>query len=151
MSEADAAAPPQAEQGAPSAEQGAAPGAAPKHLYDAVSTQRDHVLGSFDAERAAILQAVADQREAAMGPVRTVQARQAAQLASGALGGVGHLPPGVGRQQLVAADIVAALKAMVVEEVRLQIAALLQAAARREPSETPQQPAQAESAASPPM
>ena len=128
---------PDADAPAPHADgqQGQAAGAPPKHLYDAVATQRDHVLDSFDAQRNAVLQAVAEQREAAMAPIHTVQARHATQAAAspaGAVGPGGRAMPPLTRQQAVAADIVAALRAMVAEEVRVQVCALLELAAQRE-------------------
>jgi hypothetical protein len=113
----------------------AEPGAPPKHIYDAVTTQREHVLGGFDNERAALLKAVADQREAALAPVRAVQARQAAQAIAGQ--GNPRLMAGISRQQLVAADIAATIKAMVAEEVHNQIVALLQHAGRQVKGEAP--------------
>ncbi len=136
MSEPGPAAPPGAQQEppAPDAAQAAQAPPPPKHLYDAVATQRDHVLDSFGAQRNAILQAVAEQRQAAMAPIHTVQARQAAQAAASSAGVAGTggrgMPP-VTRQQLVAADIVAALKALVAEEVRVQLRALLELADAR--------------------
>ena len=102
--------------------------ARPVHLYDAVSTQRDHVLGSFDAQRAAILKAVSDQREAALAPIKSVQARQSSSSPAAPNAGVRGQP---GPRLLVAAEIVAQLKAMVAEEVRLQLLALLEAAVVR--------------------
>src|SRR5207237_6541630 len=47
------------------------------HLYEAVSTQRDKVLNSFDEQRAAILKAVADQRSAALAPITAVNVKRA--------------------------------------------------------------------------
>ena len=120
------------------------PGGAPTHLFDAVSTQREKVLGAFDMQRNAILQAVADQREAALAPIRAVHARQAAPgpTSEGQPNTVrptstppvysAQPQPALNRQQLIAADIVAALKAVVAEEVRVQIVLLLEAARLRE-------------------
>lgn len=122
----------------------------PVHLYDAVATQRDQVLNAYDAQRSALLQAVAEQREAATAPIRAVRERQAMQAAAsaglrpadlqragGPLGAnplAAHKPYGStaqARQQLVAADIVATLKMMIAEEVRAQLCALLNAADER--------------------
>lgn len=140
---------PQASDAAPpsAAAEGVPPEEAPKHLYDAVATQRDHVLSAFDTQKAAVLQAVAEQREAAIQPVRDVQARQAAQdgPAPAGLAGGGRIPPVAPRQQAVAADIVATLKVLIAEEVRAQLLALLDAASQRQaavqasaqPSSTP--------------
>jgi hypothetical protein len=123
-------------------------GGTPTHLFDAVSTQREKVLGAFDMQRNAILQAVADQREAALAPIRAVHARQAApgQTSEGQPNIVrppstppvysAQPQPGLNRQQLIAADIVAALKAVVAEEVRVQIVLLLEAARLRESART---------------
>ncbi len=118
------------------------------HVLDAASTQREQVLNSFDMQRKAILKAVADQREAALAPIKAVQARKTMQNTQS--GSAAAANPAVPRpaampaggpsasgsqptpQQLVAADIVAALKAMVAEEVRVQLVALLEAATLRE-------------------
>jgi len=102
--------------------------ARPVHLYDAVSTQREHVLGSFDTQRAAILKAVADQREAALAPIKSVQARQSAPSPAAPNAGARGQP---NPRLLVVAEIVGQLKAMVAEEVRLQLMALLEAATVR--------------------
>jgi hypothetical protein len=126
----------------PDAQPASQAGGTPTHLFDAVSTQREKVLGAFDMQRNAILQAVADQREAAMAPIRTVHTRNAAPgtIREGQPNTVrptsapypGQPQPGLSRQQLIAADIVAALKAVVAEEVRVQIVLLLEAARLRE-------------------
>ncbi len=94
------------------------------HVYEAVANQRSNVLSSFDAQRAAIFKAVADQRQAALAPILAVQAKMttpgaAAPVRSTASGG--QVTP----QQLIVADIVMALKALVAEEVRLQLGARL--------------------------
>jgi hypothetical protein len=118
------------------------------HVLDAASTQREQVLNSFDMQRKAILKAVADQREAALAPVKAVQARKTMQntqsgsaaAANPAVSRPAAMPAGAQSapggqptpQQLVAADIVAALKAMVAEEVRVQLVALLEAATLRD-------------------
>jgi hypothetical protein len=117
-------------------------GGTPTHLFDAVSTQREKVLGAFDMQRNAILQAVADQREAALAPIRAVHERNAAPTSEGQPNPVrptstppvysAQPQPALNRQQLIAADIVAALKAVVAEEVRVQIVLLLEAARLRE-------------------
>jgi hypothetical protein len=107
----------------------ASPAPQPAHLYEAVAGQRDRVLGAFDTQRAAILKAVADQRKAALAPIRNVQARKA-----GVPPGAAGRPAGAAsfsHQQLVAADIVLTLKAMIADEVRAQLAALLEAADSR--------------------
>lgn len=99
------------------------------HLYDAASTQRDSVMKGFDNQREALMQAVADQREAALAPIRAVNARQAA--VAGVDGRVLG-PRGNTQTALTAADksqtiseIAATIRAIVAEEVCLQIAALL--------------------------
>jgi len=109
------------------------------HLYEAVSTQRDKVLGAFDAQRAAILKTVDDQRTAALTPIMAVNAKRATQPASapppGRTGASGSSVIGAGgRRQLmieaqraVAAQIVATLKMLVAAEVRAQLAGTLQA------------------------
>lgn len=125
----DPAAPPSA------AAEGAAPQDAPKHLYDAIATQRDHTLGAYDTQKAAIVQAVAEQREAMVQPVRNVQARQAT---TAGLAGGARIPPLPARQHAVAADIVATLKALIADEVRSQVHALLDAAVmQRQPGQNP--------------
>jgi len=122
----------------------------PVHLFDAVATQRDHVLNSYETQRSAIMQAVAEQREAAVAPIRSVQQRQGAQeggsprarftdaQAAGIAPGSAALPlqrqnvsAAAARQQLVAADIAATLRTMIAEEVGRQLSALLDAADRR--------------------
>ncbi|MGH6871272.1 MAG: hypothetical protein ACREHE_07185 [Rhizomicrobium sp.] len=94
-------------------------------LMDAVTTQRESVLSGFDSQREAIIKAVEEQRRAAMASGSTAQARQQGRPAV-PVSGVPN------RQQSVAADIVATLKAMVAEEVRTQLLALLAAAEARQ-------------------
>jgi len=125
-------------------EQAPEQGDRPVHLYDAVATQRDHVLKSYDTQRSAIMQAVAEQREAAVAPIRSVQQRQIARESGSATAKTleqqtAGMPPGASvlppqrpnasavftRQQLVAADIAATLRAMIAEEVRRQFRDLL--------------------------
>ncbi|HTQ13439.1 MAG TPA: hypothetical protein VMH86_06145 [Rhizomicrobium sp.] len=104
-------------------------------LLDAVATQRESVLSTFDTQREAIIKAVDEQRRAAMNHAGTAPARPAA-----ARPGV---PPSQAqqlRQQEVVRDIVATLKALVAEEVRSQLIALLSAAEARQnlpPTVTP--------------
>jgi len=113
------------------------------HVYEAAAHQRERVMSSFDAQRAAILKAVADQRMAALAPIMSVQAKMATSNAASAgaapearpaMGPAGAAALGAGRlpgftpQQLVAADIVAAFKTMIADEVRAQLAARLQSA-----------------------
>jgi hypothetical protein len=91
------------------------------HVLDAAAQQRERVLTSFTDQREAIIKAVADQRAAAVAPIDAVRARL----------GKGNLrrpqpatrPPA---EAGVAAEIVAILKALIAEEVRLQVHALLQ-------------------------
>lgn len=116
----------------------AGPDTTPPHLYDAVSTQREHVLNTFDTQRSSILKAVSDQREAALAPIRAVHARQTAQAATPPAGPTGtacRQPLFLTRQNLVVADIVSALRAMIAEEVRAQLNALLSTAAQPSPKE----------------
>jgi|WetSurMetagenome_2_1015567.scaffolds.fasta_scaffold526378_1 hypothetical protein len=111
------------------------------HIYDAASTQREQVLKGFDRQREALLKAVDDQREAALAPIRTVQTRQAGGTATagvdgrvlGPRGGAAPLP-GADRTM---AEIVIAIRAIVAEEVRFQLAALLQNADARLRAEPP--------------
>jgi hypothetical protein len=111
------------------------------HIYDAASTQREQVLKGFDRQREALLKAVDDQREAALAPIRAVQTRQAAGTATagvdgrvlGPRGGATALP-GADRTM---AEIVIAIRAIVAEEVRLQLASLLQNADARMRAEPP--------------
>lgn len=118
------------------------------HLYEAVSTQRDKVLDSFDAQRAAILKAVADQRTAALAPIMAVNTKRAAKertaptmtaampsppnvntaSSSSMIGAGGRRQLMIGARQAVAAQIVAALKMLVAAEVRAQLDAVLRAA-----------------------
>ncbi|HEY2068066.1 MAG TPA: hypothetical protein VGG48_00805 [Rhizomicrobium sp.] len=98
------------------------------HLYEAVANQRERVLTGFDSQRDAIVRAVDEQRMAAMAPIYAVQGNVAAGRPAGqpAAGRPGY--PAPNQQSSVAADIVMTIKAMVAEEVRSQILALLQAA-----------------------
>ena len=126
------------------------------HLYEAVSTQRDKVLDSFDAQRAAILKAVADQRSAALAPITAVNVKRATHPRPVPTNAA--IPPSPGNlaasstsmigtrerrqlmadvRQAVAAQIVAALKLLVAGEVRAQLdAALLASPAPRERSQS---------------
>jgi hypothetical protein len=109
------------------------------HLYDAVSTQREHVLQGFDRQREAILKAVGDQRETALAPIRTVQARQAAGIATAGVDGRVLGPRGASSApNLSAADraqaiseIATIIRAIVAEEVHTQLVALLRNADER--------------------
>ena len=145
--------------GARSSAEAAAPGVQtqkPTHLYDAVSTQRDHVVGSFEMQRNAILKAVADQREAALAPIKAVRERQSQQPAARDGSAQAACRPGVApaenirrsrshaalsQQELVASDIVATLKALVAEEVRVQLLILLEAATLKENTRSASEPA----------
>ena len=139
----------------PEAKPGAGPqGAAPQsaaaeqrvHLYEAVSTRRDQALDAFSGQRAAILKAVADQREAALAPIRAVQAKQTNKaVAAAAASGLTGAAPMAGalagdaalggkedrRQSLlqlrrsIADGIVATIRTLVAAEVRAQLAAAL--------------------------
>jgi hypothetical protein len=102
-------------------------GAARTHQFEAASGQRERVVSAFDVQRDAILKAVDDQRLAAMAPIRAVQARQA----QGGTGRAIGAPPAPSQQNVVA-DIVMTLKALVAEEVRVQLVALLAAAEARQ-------------------
>jgi hypothetical protein len=113
------------------------------HLYEAVSTQRDKVLDSFDAQRAAILKAVADQHAAALAPIMAVNAKRATQpraaptthgpmlpsAGSATPSGSSTTQAGARRQLIIAVrraaaeEIVAALKTLVAAEVRAQLEA----------------------------
>lgn len=134
---------PNAPETAPADERTAAPeapnGERRVHLYDAVSTQREHVLKGFDTQRQAVLKAVADQREAARAPILAVQARQAAGAATAGVDGRVLGPRGgsssgalsmADRTQAIA-EIAATIRAIVAEEVRVQLATLLQDAGAR--------------------
>lgn len=103
------------------------------HLLDAVSTQRESVLNTFDSQRDAIIKAVDEQRQAAMAPLQSQQARQA----GGRVNGPQPQPAAPSRQQAVAADIVLTLKALVAEEVRTQLIALLAAAEAKQKAAAP--------------
>ncbi len=86
----------------------------------------------FDVTRKSLLDAVAQQREAVLASIRSArtsaaQGTPAAQNPTPPRG-----PAAPNRPEAVAADIAATLKAIVAEEVRTQILALLDAAARRE-------------------
>ncbi len=106
-------------------------------------SQRDRVLNAYDAQRAAVLKMVNDQRTATLSsaPARGGQGGAPGTplppgMGTGALG-AGNRPQVVGhRRDLVAADIVAAVKALVAEEVRNQLHALLRAVVERH-DETP--------------
>lgn len=108
------------------------------HIYDAASTQREQVLSGFDKQRNAILRAVSDQREAALAPIRTVQARQPPQTA---LSGMDGRPLGARRvtttlttqndQAQILAEITATIRAMVAIEVCAQLKVMLQSADER--------------------
>jgi len=104
------------------------------HLYDAVSTQREQVLKGFDVQREAILKAVADQHEAALAPIRAVQARQAGGTTitgvDGRVLGPRGTPSAADRTQTIT-EIAVAIRAIVAEEVRAQLTALLQDADTR--------------------
>jgi hypothetical protein len=117
---------------------GVAPGP-PVHLYEAASSQRERVVTGFDAQREAILKAVDDQRRAAMAPIQAAQTRQtqpgAPRPIQAQAAAMNPAPsPAATRQQAVVADIVMTLKAMVAEEVRAQLVALLAAADARQKS-----------------
>jgi hypothetical protein len=115
-------------------------GEARVHIYDAASTRREQVLQGFDKQREALLKAVDDQREAALAPIRAVQTRQAAGAATAGVDGRvlgprgGAALPGADRTM---AEIVIAIRAIVAEEVRFQLAALLQNADSRLRAEPP--------------
>jgi len=109
------------------------------------------VLTSFDTQRAAILKAVADQRAAAVAPILAVQARLAAGQAIGpaatqaanateigraAANAAPRLQANLNRPHAVAAEIVATIKLLVAEEVRVQLQAVLRALCQsRSPAE----------------
>ena len=113
------------------------------HLYEAVSVQRDKVLNSFDAQRAAILKAVADQRTAALAPIAAVNVKRATQerappTKTAALSSPRNIDSAssnstikaggrrrlmIGARQAIAAQIVGALRMLVAAEVRAQLAA----------------------------
>jgi hypothetical protein len=115
----------------------APPAERPMHLYEAASAQRDKVMTSFDAQRAAILKAVADQREAALAPIRAVRARRVGQAAAntaslfaggipsalgkGVIMGRSAYQPSLDRGRMIAAEIVATIKTLVAEEVKFQL------------------------------
>lgn len=105
------------------------------HLYDAASTQRESVMKGFDSQREALMQAVADQREAALAPIRAVNARQAAVAGvdGRVLGPRGNSPAALSAADKTQAitEIAAAIRAIVAEEVSLQIATLLRDADAR--------------------
>jgi hypothetical protein len=121
---------------------GVAPGQ-PIHLHEAATQQRDRTVTGFDAQREAILKAVEEQRLAAMSPIRAAQQRQTqahpAQPLAPGMTAAGTAQPN--RTQAVLADIVLTLKAMVAEEVRLQLVALLAAAEARQKSAAQTPPA----------
>lgn len=104
------------------------------HLYDAASTQREQVLKGFDTQREALLKAVADQHEAALAPIRAVQARQTGGAATagvdGRVLGPRGTPTTADRTQLIS-EIAVAIRAIVAEEVRMQLTTLLQDADAR--------------------
>lgn len=108
-----------------------APSAA-KHPYEFASDQRTQVLDSFDAQRRAILKAVADQRAAVTAPIRDVHNRQPNRAQGPAVGtSISTMPLG-DLQLTVAGEVVAQLKALVAEEVRAQLILLLEAATCRQ-------------------
>jgi hypothetical protein len=110
-----------------------APASEPRvHLYDAVSTQRERVLKGFDTQREAILKAVADQHQAALAPIHAVQARQAAGTMAGGVDGRvlgprgSAAPASMAERTHMIAEIAAAIRVLVAEEVRSQLTTLLQ-------------------------
>lgn len=118
--------------------------AAGQPLISAVATQREGVLNSFDAQRDAIIRAVDEQRQAAMNSTKGGQP----QMAGRPIGHTAPPPPAPSRQQIIG-EIVQTLKALVAEEVRMQLIALLAAADAKQksaaqPPASP--PAQSESA-----
>lgn len=137
---------------------GVAP-APPVHLNEAAA-QRDRLVANYDAQREALLKAVEEQRQAAMAQVRTRQAptpnlapnTAASPVMNPALNTAGAAvnpavaaqlaanpaAQAVSRQQAVIADIVLTLKAMIAEEVRNQLVALMAAADARQKSLTEQ-------------
>lgn len=98
-------------------------------LISAVATQREGVLSSFDAQRDAIIRAVDEQRQAAMNSTKGVQP----QMAGRPIGHSAPQPPAPSRQQIIG-EIVQTLKALVAEEVRAQLLALLAAAEAKQNS-----------------
>jgi hypothetical protein len=122
----------------PNGQEAAAPPAGERvHIYDAASTQRENVLKGFDKQREALLKAVDDQREAALAPIRAVQTRQTAGTATAGVDGrvLGPRGGASAATQSMAdrtiAEIAAVIRAIVAEEVRLQLTALLQNADAR--------------------
>ena len=93
-------------------------------LISAVTTQREGVLNSFDAQRDAIIKAVDEQRRVAMD---STKGGQQPRIAGRPIGQPAPQPPAPSRQQIIG-EIVQTLKALVAEEVRAQLLALLAAA-----------------------
>jgi len=126
------------------------------HVYEAVANQRHNVLSSFDAQRQAIFKAVADQRETALAPILATQAKLtalggSAEASRRAAPSGGAVRPPATPQQMIAADIVAALKALVADEVRAQLAARLPGiAAPADPAAGPAGAASGTRASAPP-
>ncbi len=119
--------------------------AAGQPLISAVATQREGVLSSFDAQRDAIIRAVDEQRQAAMNSTKGGQPH----IAGRPIGHPAPQAPAPTRQQIIG-EIVQTLKALVAEEVRMQLLALLAAADAKQKStaQTPASPpAQSEGAA----
>jgi len=129
---------------------GVAP-APPVHLNEA-SAQRDRLVANYDAQREALLKAVDEQRQAAMAHVRLRQTPQSNTTTSPAMNpalnaanaainptlaaqmAANPVAQAAARQQAVIADIVLTLKAMIAEEVRSQLIALMAAADARQKS-----------------
>ena len=115
------------------------------HIYEAASDQREKVMKGFDTQREALLKAVADQRESALAPIRAVQSRQAAVAGvdGRVLGPRGNAmalsQTAVERNQTIA-EIAAAIRALIAEEVTAQLTLLLRDADARVRAATQPEP-----------
>lgn len=102
-----------------------APNAQSAKPHEAAAIYRNDALNAFEAQRSAILQAIADHRMQALGSTETMRAPAQNPPRN-------HAQNPSEQRNLVALNIVAALKEMVAEEVRTQLLVLLDAASVRE-------------------
>lgn len=106
------------------ADTGPAPGPTDErvHLYEAVSARRDGVLRDFDSQRAALIRAVEEQRQAAIPPSLRAPPRPTIVPTAGLAG-----MPADALRRPVMQEIALTLRAIIAEEVRTQVASTLAA------------------------
>jgi hypothetical protein len=110
------------------------------HLLEAAADQRERVLTSFTDQREAIMKAVADQRAAAVAPIDAVRARLGGTSLRRPPQPLSTKAPAAAEAGGVVAEIVTILKALIADEVRLQLRNLLQPDAPAEAAPAPGPP-----------